>query len=280
MASCGARDGDGKAPSATAPSAQAKAASGTGAPEGKQKAAAPREVVKVDLKVGDGTLRIGDREVRFTREPLVAEKGDLVLVTYRGTLTDGKLFDSNDDPEGTPFAFRLGDGGVIQGWEQGIPGMKVGGKRRLEIPSELAYGAQGSPPDIPPNADLVFEVTLLDVVKKGEEGVFDRVDIRPGTGREVRNGDRVRVHYVGRFMNGRQFDSSRERRQPFEFTVGEGMVIPGWDAGILGMRKGGVRLLRLPPGVAYGAIGSGPIPPNQTLFFEIELLEILGPERR
>lgn len=88
--------------------------------------------------------------------------GDEVTVHYVGTLTNGKKFDSSRD-RGQPFEFKLGDGKVIKGWDQGVVGMRVGGKRKLVIPSDLGYGAAGSPPTIPPNAGLKFDVELLDV---------------------------------------------------------------------------------------------------------------------
>src|SRR5262245_33402247 len=88
--------------------------------------------------------------------------GKNVSVHYTGTLTNGSKFDSSLD-RGEPFKFKLGAGQVIRGWDQGVAGMKVGGKRRLTIPPELAYGARGFPPVIPPNSTLIFEVELLDV---------------------------------------------------------------------------------------------------------------------
>ena len=91
-----------------------------------------------------------------------AAKGSTVSVHYTGTLTDGKKFDSSLD-RGKPFGFQIGAGRVIQGWEQGVAGMKVGGKRKLTIPPELGYGARGFPPVIPANATLVFEIELLGV---------------------------------------------------------------------------------------------------------------------
>ena len=91
-----------------------------------------------------------------------AKKGQTVSVHYTGFLTDGKKFDSSKD-RGRPFSFALGRGQVIQGWDQGVAGMKVGGKRKLTVPPELGYGAQGFPGAIPPNSTLVFEVELLGV---------------------------------------------------------------------------------------------------------------------
>ncbi len=100
-----------------------------------------------DSKVGDGAE---------------AKAGDTVVVHYTGTLTNGKKFDSSVD-RGKPFDFRLGARQVIAGWDEGVAGMKVGGKRKLTIPYLLAYGEEGRPPTIPAKADLIFEVELLKV---------------------------------------------------------------------------------------------------------------------
>ncbi len=120
-----------------------------------------------DDEVGDGDgspavseeLQIVDIEVG-TGE--TAEAGDTVSVHYTGTLADGTKFDSSLDRD-QPFEFTLAAGEVIQGWDQGVVGMKVGGKRRLVIPPELAYGERGSGDLIPPNAELTFEIKLLDI---------------------------------------------------------------------------------------------------------------------
>ena len=101
----------------------------------------------VDLKEGAGAEAVA---------------GKKVTVHYVGTLTDGKKFDSSRD-RGKGFSFSLGAGEVIRGWDQGVAGMKVGGLRRLTIPSDLAYGDRGFPPVIPPRSTLVFEVELLAV---------------------------------------------------------------------------------------------------------------------
>ncbi len=100
-------------------------------------------------------------------------------------------------------------------------------------------------------------------------------DILIGKGKEAVSGKKVTVNYVGTLEDGKKFDSSYDRKQPFEFTLGEGKVIPGWDMGLLGMKEGGKRKLTIPADLAYGETGSPPvIPPNATLIFEIELLKV------
>ncbi len=105
-----------------------------------------------ELQITDVVVGTGDE----------ATKGRTVSVHYTGWLTDGKKFDSSKDA-GRPFSFQLGAGEVIAGWDQGVVGMRIGGKRKLTIPGHLAYGKDGFPGAIPPNATLVFEVELLGV---------------------------------------------------------------------------------------------------------------------
>jgi FKBP-type peptidyl-prolyl cis-trans isomerase len=109
--------------------------------------ATPRDgIQRTDIRVGTGPE---------------ARSGQRVRVHYTGKLTNGTTFDSSVGKQ--PFSFNLGAGEVIRGWDLGVAGMKVGGRRRLTIPPELAYGARGAPPQIPPNSTLVFEVDLLGV---------------------------------------------------------------------------------------------------------------------
>lgn len=107
----------------------------------------PTQLEALDVKIGEGKE---------------ASAGATVSVHYTGALINGQKFDSSRD-KGQPFSFQLGLGQVIQGWDMGVQGMKVGGIRKLLIPANLAYGEQGRPPVIPPNSPLIFEIELLDV---------------------------------------------------------------------------------------------------------------------
>jgi FKBP-type peptidyl-prolyl cis-trans isomerase FkpA len=117
--------------------------------------------------------------------------------------------------------------------------------------------------------------------KKTEEKVITTksglkyIDVKVGDGKEAKSGDVVRVHYTGRLKNGKKFDSSVDRNEPFEFNLGVGKVIKGWDEGVAGMKEGGKRKLIIPPDLGYGSRGAGNvIPPDAELHFEVELLKV------
>jgi FKBP-type peptidyl-prolyl cis-trans isomerase FkpA len=120
-----------------------------------------------------------------------------------------------------------------------------------------------------------------DALSKTTLTKLETTDLKVGTGAEARQGRRVSVHYTGWLYHptkpehkGRQFDSSRDRGQPYDLTLGQGEVIPGWDQGLLGMKVGGARRLVIPPALAYGSSGQGEIPPSATLVFDVELMGV------
>lgn len=220
------------------------------------------------------------------------EPGGIVEVHYTGTLEDGTKFDSSYD-RGEPIQFVLGQGQVIPGWDEGISLLNVGDKAKFVIPPELAYGERGAGGVIPPNATLIFEVELVSVapppppppeapteVDEADYTTTDSglkyYDFEEGSGESPETGQAVSVHYTGWLEDGTMFDSSLSRGRPFEFQVGVGQVIPGWDEGVASMKVGGKRQLVIPPDLAYGeqGAGGGIIPPNATLIFEVELLEV------
>lgn len=233
---------------------------------------------KSEYTTGIKELGITDPVEGTGRE--VAE-GDQVFVLYRGTfLKDGKQFDANmDDPTSAmPFSFTAGPtGGVIEGWQKGLIGMKEGGTRILEVPFMLAYGPQGDGNKIPAAADLKFEIKLLYVMKKGEEGVYDVNDDKVGTGAVAKAGDTVRFHYKGTYLSGKVWDDSRERGEPVDMkmeNIEENM--PGLVAGLEGMKVGGTRTLVLPPDLAFGMSGNEGLTGSQPIKIVVDLLAVNG----
>lgn len=382
--------------------------------------AGQRLPAEADLRdVGEG-LQIGDLVEGTGGSPV---RGQTMKIHYSGWLsTTGVMFDSSIE-RGQPLAIALETGPVIPGWHKGIAGMKVGGKRQLVIPPELAYGAQGRPPVIPPNSTLIFEVELIEIgeirlppdqpqrsaadpawqmlaknvksldlmvgsgqaagersvveaeitvwkpdgtvffsswnqerglsfmagakgpgsaplegidigvrgmmpggsrylelppeVAFGERGFRDQVppnatvwvqvdaksvsapriapprkpafdlatatttasglkyvDVEVGTGATPAAGDMVVAEYTGWLDSGAQFDSSFNGPDAFSFPLGRGAVIAAWDEALATMKVGGKRIIVAPPDLAYGERGSGSIPPNATLTFEIQLVDV------
>ncbi len=229
----------------------------------------PTELVVRDIFVGTGEQ---------------AEIGDVLEVNYVGVLlSDGIEFDASWNRSQT-FFVPIGMGAVIPGWDQGITGMNEGGRRVLVIPPHLAYGSSGAGSSIPPDASLAFVVDLVSVLDLEPPAIPEPTDVgesleiedlSEGTGDSVESGDIVTVHYLGTLTDGTVFDASWGRGMPFTTTIGVGMVIQGWDQGIVGMREGGRRLLKIPSDLAYGERGSGAaIPPNTPLLFVVDLIRI------
>lgn len=124
------------------------------------------------------------------------------------------------------------------------------------------------------NKFIPFFSLLLATSLFASEKDFQIIDQVIGKGDEAYSGSTVTVHYTGKLTNGSKFDSSRDRNKPFEFSLGTGEVIKGWDKGIKGMRVGGKRKLIIPPELGYGSRSTGSIPANSTLIFEVELLKV------
>jgi len=186
-----------------------------------------------------------------------------------------------------PVKFVLTKNSFIKGSYEGLLGMQTGGRRTIIVPSELAYGKEGMR-EIPPDTDIKIAVELLDVkdkivaamwnvdtslYKTTESGLTYAI-IKEGDGATADSGDVVTVNYTGYLVNGTKFDSSVERDESFSFLLGIGQIMPGWDEGIMLMRKGSKARFVIPPGLAYGELDLKNIPANSTLIFDIELLDI------
>lgn len=249
---------------------------------------APFDGTPISTQVTATGLKVEDF-VAGTGAP--AGNGSSVNVHYTGYLTDGTVFDSSI-PRNRPYTVTIGQGRVIKGWDEGLQGMRAGGKRRLTIPPELGYGDRGKG-KIPAGATLVFTLEAVGIAAPLPEpqplsifaGTPVATDKRPdgleiadfqlGSGALAKKGDTVQVHYRGTLTSdGTEFDSSYGGKNPIKFRLGVGRVIKGWDEGIVGMRVGGVRTLKIPAALGYGERGRGKIPPNADLTFNVELMSI------
>lgn len=189
-----------------------------------------------------------------------------------------------------PVVFTLGKGEFIKGIDEGIQNMKVGGYRTIVIPANLAYGDKGFGP-IQPNSSLKVVVQLLEVkdpivvsewlvdstkYKKTNDGLKYAI-ITPGEGVAIDSGDVVTMHYSGYLLDGTIFDSSVEKNEPLKFQYKIQPLIKGFIEGISFLKKGGKAKLIIPPDLAYGNRGNSVIPPNSTLIFDIEILNVAKP---
>lgn len=243
----------------------------------------PTEVDTADFATTDSGLQYHDIVVGDGATP---ETGDSVEVKFAIWLQEGNSYIASSEDQGGSFSFPVGSGRVFPGWDEGVLTMAEGGTRQLIIPPELGLGDQGVSGLVPPNATLIMEMTLLSVTPAPKQTEVDPADyettesglqyydIEVGDGATPEEGQTVVVHYSGWLEDGAMFDSSVQRGEPFEFPLGAGAVIAGWDEGVATMQVGGKRQLRIPAELGYGEAGGGPIPPGATLIFDVELLEI------
>jgi FK506-binding protein 9/10 len=216
-------------------------------------------------------------------------KGDIVTIHYTSWYLDGDEIESTVK-NGQPVKFVMGAGQLIPGLEEGVVTMRKGGKRILVLPPALAYGEEGLPPVVPPGKWVKFEVEVVDIepgppplLPWNDAGMdlvvtptgLQYVEFEVGKGDAPTLGGTVVVQYSGFLADGTLFDSSYRQGYPVEFEVSAKRLIPGWVEGLLTMRAGGRRKLIVPPFLAYGAKGYGKtIPPDATLIYDIELLEV------
>lgn len=230
--------------------------------------------------------------IPFTYKILTPGQGDtiragqLIKVHYKGSLSDSTYFDNSYD-RGEPLEFVLGTGQVIPGWERGLVGMKVGEIRQLNIPYELGYGDRAVGP-IPPKSDLFFEVELVyaeppmppDVFKDPKTTAWKELipgvqvfDEKSGSGIPAKPGTKITIHYTGWTQSGRKFSSTKDFSKPYSTILGAGKFIPGFEAGLDGLKQGAVRWMKISPAMGYGAKSFAMIPPNSTLIFRVEMAE-------
>ncbi|MBG1267649.1 FKBP-type peptidyl-prolyl cis-trans isomerase [Nostoc sp. WHI] len=151
---------------------------------------------------------------------------------------------------------------------------QVGGKQNTAIASQLTQ-TPPAPTTLTENNTLIASDTMSDANVVTTSSGLKYIEVKEGTGATPQTGQTVEVHYTGTLEDGTKFDSSRDRGQPFDFKIGLGQVIKGWDEGLSTMKVGGQRQLIIPPELGYGARGAGGvIPPNAILHFDVELLGV------
>lgn len=203
---------------------------------------------------------------------------------YTGWLEDGTIFDSSID-KNRPGTAALGENKLIPGLDEGIQQMTVGSKAQIFVPAKLGFGDRQAG-SIAPNSNLIFDIELIKVVENKQvepykvagkdtnttKSGLKYIVVNEGKGAKPEKSKKVNVHYTGFFEDGKIFDSSVQREQPFSFELGNGNVISGWDEGVALMSVGAKYRFIIPYQLAYGEQGMGPIPPKATLIFDVELI--------
>ena len=219
-------------------------------------------IITTDLAVGTGEL---------------VQNETTLIVAWEGRLPDGSVFDSSE-LQGEDLIFTLGVGKVVAGLDEGIQGMRIGGKRTIEIPPSKAFGRQGSCLEngscpVPGNTTVTYEVEV-----KSRMSTVRIEEIVPGVGNIAEVDDLLQVQYVGALQSGTVFDASEQHGGPtavLQFRLGNNEVIQGWEIGIAGMRPGGSRLLTIPPELAYRGVANGRVPAWSVLIFRVDLITIV-----
>lgn len=244
----------------------------------------PTTVADADLVTSSTGLKYYDLTVGSGDEAVKSSTVSTHYTMWVKTDSGYDFVDSsyNDDP----LEFTVGRKDVVfSGWDEGVTGMKVGGKRYLVIPSDLGMGDSDNGV-VPGGSTLVMEIELTKVVAPQEmtkvddsdytttESGLKYYDMVEGTGAAAATGDTVKVNYTGWLEDGTQFDTSLDGDDPFSFTLGSNTVIAGWEEGLLGMKVGGKRQLVVPAALGYGDTDMGIIPAGSTLIFEVELVDV------
>ena len=231
----------------------------------------PTTLVITDLKEGTGEA---------------AKEGDLVLVNYIGVRSaDGTEFDNSYD-RGQPFPVTLGGGQVIKGWDQGLVGIKVGGRRQLDIPADLAYGNSPQGNVIKAGDALTFVVDALAIITPTAAPTVTVTpaanitaiatnDLVPGTGTEAAKGTHVVIELIAyRADTGEELNSTWAAQQPIVFTVGDGQLLKSIDQVVTGMKVGGRRQAQIPFAEAFGEAGNSQLklPAKTDLTLVIDLV--------
>ncbi len=201
-----------------------------------------------------------------------AQDKDLVTVEYTGTLKAGKQFDSSKGKP--PFSFTLGAGSVIKGWDQGVVGMKVGGKRHLVIPPELGYGDQAMGDLIPAKSTLVFDVELLRIERPGDAPKVELNTTKEGKGEAAKAGDELELNWRGTLLNGFEFLDTYKTKKTAKMVIGMRGLPAGLSQTLEGIKVGEKRHAVIPSSLAFGSSGGNGIPPNSTLVIDVEAVSL------
>lgn len=265
---------------------QGEETAGTGEEATGETAELPAGIEEVNgpITITDSGLRVTEIRAGDGRTP---DPGDLVTMNILAMLEDGTVF-ADTVTDGAPITATLTDTDLFPGWLEGVLLMKEGGKVRLTIPPELAFGSEGGGGVIPPDATILMDVELLTAVAPPKPTAVDAgdltetdsglkyYDIEEGDGDIPVAGQDVVVEYAAWLQDGEEYiASSATLGEPLTFTLGSDVgVFPGWDEGVSTMKPGGKRYLVIPPELALGEQGGGRVPPNATLIMEVELLEV------